>query len=108
MSTLFVIIFATTFTISVVAGLLFRALFFFVVLVRLADKGIRIEERSRFGALFDRSPRKELQAYFESLDEEERKRWFNRFLRLVPWVTDRGHVMFVIGVHAVALWLLSR
>lgn len=91
-----------------VAGLLFRALFFFVVLVRLADKGIRIEERSRFGALFDRSPRKELQAYFESLDEEERKRWFNRFLRLVPWVTDRGHVMFVVGVHAVALWLLSR
>jgi len=59
----------------------FWMLFLFVVKVRIADKGIRVEKGTRFGFLVTRWPHEEMRAYLASLGSQEKRNPINRFLR---------------------------
>ncbi len=69
------------FALAAVAALTFWALFFFVVKIRIADRGLKVEEGSRFGFLVTKWPHEEMDAYLSSLTADERARPINRFLR---------------------------
>lgn len=69
------------FCLAMAVSIAFWLLFFFVVKVRIADKGLKVVETSNFGFLIARWPHDEMRAYLTSLDKDERRRPMNKFLR---------------------------
>lgn len=73
---LLVLLFGTGFIVQIV----FWLLFFFVVKVRIADKGLVVDEGPKFSFLWRRWPHEEMRAYRRDLSSKKRRRWINLFL----------------------------
>jgi hypothetical protein len=81
-----------------VSQIVFWLLFFFVVQVRIADKGLVVGKAPRFEFFGMPWPSEEMRTYRRDLTDEERKYLLNRFL------CNAGKIgCFLLGMFALAL-----
>jgi len=88
------------FGLAAVVMLAFWLLFFLVVKVRIADRGLEVRETSRFGFLLASWPHDEMRTYLADLEPEESRRPVNNFLR------HARSVLRVLSVTYLALILI--
>ena len=88
------------FFLAMAVAIVFWLLFFFVVKVRIADKGLKVVETSAFGFLITKFPYDEMRAYLASLDSDERRRPINKFLGSADVILNALMVVFLILVVA--------
>ena len=81
-------------------ALLFNVLYFFVVLVRLGDKG-----KVGWDAIWNFRQGKYVELYLSTLPEEERRKWHNVFLKNSIYILGG---LLAVGMLALAVsWLSS-
>ena len=87
-----------------VTAISFWLLFFLVVKVRIADRGLVVDEAPRFSFLWEKWPYEEMKTYRLDLSQDERRRPVNRFL-LNAQTTLR--ILFVVYLAVLILYAIS-